>query len=148
MKKLLLSIVMIGATYLQAGAQDKYTNVKVTAVKITNAPMEQINGTRFDSDWYPDYYVTFSVKNETWYTSNYYEQCSKFPITLDFVRPFKIENLDIPYTLTIMDYDKYADDEVVQLFKNIVFADYKDYPSQITLKYQDRAEVVLSLKWY
>lgn len=148
MKKLLLSLSLLAATVLNAAAQDKFTNVKVTSIKINKVPMERINGTRFDTDWYPDLYATFSVNNENWYTTNYYEHACTMPVQYDLVRPFKVENLDIPYTLSIMDYDRYGDDEVVQIFKDVTFAEYKDYPSEIVLKYQDRAEVVLTLKWY
>lgn len=148
MKKLLLSLMLLAAVQFQSDAQDKFTNVKVTSVKINKVPLERLNGTPFDADGYPDIYATFNVHNESWYTTNYYEHSCMYPLTFDLVRPFKVENLDIPYTLNIMDLDRYGDDEVVQIFKDIVFANYKDYPSEIVLKYQDRAEVVLSVKWY
>lgn len=148
MKKLLLSLFLITGLCAQSEAQDKFTNVKVTSIRINKVPLERLNGTPFDADGYPDLYATFSVFNEAWYTTNYYDHSCMFPVTFDLVRPFKVENLDIPYTLSIMDLDRYGDDEVVHIFKDVKFANYKDYPSEIVLKFQDRAEVILSLKWY
>lgn len=147
MKKLLTSaVLMLSATFAFA---QKYTNVKVLSIKVNKCPMEKMNGADFDTDYYPDLYLTFKANNEEVYVTNYWEQARKFPITYDLVRPFKVENLDIPYTIMMMDYDQWGDDDVIsKVSGNLVFADYKDYPSEIKLNYKDMSEVVLKLEWY
>jgi hypothetical protein len=148
MKKLFTTAALL----LSAGiafAQQQYTNVKVLSIQVNKCPTERMNGARFDRDSSPDLFAVFSAHNEEVYVTNYYENCHKFPVTFDLVRPFKVENLSIPYTLNLMDYERIGDDELIQKVSgNLVFADYKDYPAEITLNYKDQAEVVLKLQWY
>jgi len=148
MKKLFTTAaLLLSASF--AFAQQQYTNVKVLSIQVNKFPRERMNGARFDRHSAPDLFAVFSANNEEVYVTNYYENVRKLPVTFDLVRPFKVENLDIPYTLNLMDYEQMGDDELIQKVSgNLVFADYKDYPSEITLNYKGMAEVVLKLQWY
>lgn len=149
MKKLILALGIIGLCTANANAEGPYTNVKVTKVTINKAPTTKMNGSEFDKDGHPDYYSVFSYRNTDLYCTNYKDNCTDFPIKYDLLKPFAIHNIDLPFRLTLMDYDILGENEVVYVFNNIVFSDYKTYPDQISIKgTNNEAEVTLKLQWY
>lgn len=149
MKKLLVFIALLGLSTSKVSAQGPYTNVQVTKVTIHKAPSHALNGAEFDKNGYPDYYGVFSYRNRDMYLTNYKEECRDFPLNYDLLKPFVVRNLDLPFQFSLMDYDVLGENEIVYVFKDIVFADYKDYPNEISLKAPDGStEVSFKLQWY
>lgn len=147
MKKLIAALLLLSGTWT-AQAQDKFSSVKVLSIDVNKCPVERMNGSLLDADGMPDVYAVFSYRNVDYYATNYMKDCDEFPLKINLIKPFKVENLEIPYTLTLMDFDSFGENEMIQcVTRDLVFANYTNYPSEVVLK-NGETEVVLHLKWY
>lgn len=127
-----------------------YTNVKITGYDLLKYPTHRPDQSQWDWDIYPDvmlYVVTDHDGTAPFYSSDRVRQLQKPVSGIQFLRPCKVENLNVLYTFALFDYDDNGAHELMSNLGQVDFSALKTYPKYYDLEVND-AKIRLYLSWY